>query len=61
MPIKAILWDCDGTLIDSEPLHDECIREVAQQHGAPLVPEDVNRFLGRTSFDVWDYLRHARG
>ncbi|MEO0392433.1 MAG: HAD family phosphatase [Pseudomonadota bacterium] len=61
MPIKAILWDCDGTLIDSEPLHDECIREVAQQHGAPLVPEDVKRFLGRTSFDIWDYLRHERG
>ncbi len=61
MPIKAILWDCDGTLVDSEPLHDECIRAVAGEHGAPLNHEDVKRFLGRTTKDIWAYLHQERG
>ena len=60
MPIKAILWDCDGTLVDSEPMHDECIRAVAAQHGAPLDHEDMKRFLGRTSKDIWAFLHQER-
>jgi HAD superfamily hydrolase (TIGR01509 family) len=61
MAIKAILWDCDGTLVDSEPLHQECISGVAQQHGIPLTEADVRRFLGRTTKAIWDYLTTERG
>lgn len=61
MPIKAILWDCDGTLVDSEPLHQECIGAVAASHGAPLSHADIKRFLGRTTAEIWDYLKTERG
>jgi beta-phosphoglucomutase-like phosphatase (HAD superfamily) len=61
MPIKAILWDCDGTLVDSEPLHQECIGAVAGAHGAPLEHADIKRFLGRTTGEIWDYLKTERG
>ncbi|MBV6633569.1 MAG: HAD family phosphatase [Alphaproteobacteria bacterium] len=61
MPIKAILWDCDGTLVDSEPLHKQCIRAVANQFGANITGEDVDRFLGRTTQAIWDYLHSEQG
>lgn len=61
MTIKAIIWDCDGTLVDSEPLHHESIQAVAARHGAPLSAADVRRFLGRTTRAIWDYLATERG
>ncbi|MEM6901801.1 MAG: HAD family phosphatase [Pseudomonadota bacterium] len=61
MPIKAILWDCDGTLVDSEPLHKECIRAVSNRFGANISAADVDRFLGRTAEAIWDYLNGERG
>ncbi|TAL33853.1 MAG: HAD family phosphatase [Alphaproteobacteria bacterium] len=31
--IKAICWDVDGTLVDTEPLYQETLRAVAREHG----------------------------
>jgi len=31
--IKAICWDIDGTLVDTEPLYQDTLRAVAQSHG----------------------------
>jgi len=36
--IRAIFFDFDGVLIDSEPLHLECWAEVLTAHGIPLSP-----------------------
>ncbi len=35
----AVLWDLDGTLVDSEPLWAVALNEVAEQLGRPLTPE----------------------
>jgi beta-phosphoglucomutase len=34
---EAILWDFDGVLADSEPLHYECWREVLKPYGIDLL------------------------
>ena len=61
MTISAILWDIDGTLADSEPLHEENVIAVAAAHGVTVTPTDLHRFLGRTNGAVWDYLHAERG
>lgn len=38
--IKAILFDLDGTLVDSEPLHFEAHRRALAQHGIKITKED---------------------
>jgi HAD superfamily hydrolase (TIGR01509 family) len=40
-PIQAVLFDCDGTLIDSEDLGNEVLLHLVREHGIPLGPEEV--------------------
>jgi HAD superfamily hydrolase (TIGR01509 family) len=44
MRLEAIIFDCDGTLVDSERIGMEVITEVASEHGALL---DVDSALHR--------------
>lgn len=45
-PIRAVLWDIDGTLLDSEPHHHSATLAVCRSHGYELSAEDGARFLG---------------
>lgn len=42
MPIKAVFFDHDGTLVDSEPIHYQLWRDVMATHGVAL-PESLYR------------------
>lgn len=55
--IRAVAWDIDGTLIDSEPLHDAVLVEVCELHGADLSDLPQNHFRGIHMPDVWKILR----
>jgi HAD superfamily hydrolase (TIGR01509 family) len=44
---KAIIFDCDGTLVDSETLTSEVLVEMAAEHGLTIpLSEAVSRFRG---------------
>jgi len=46
-PIRAIFFDFDGVLVDSEPLHFECWLEVLAGEGMPFTYEHYARhFIG---------------
>lgn len=49
----AIAWDIDGTLIDSEPLHQETLGTVCRRYGFDLATLPENAFLGVHIHDVW--------
>jgi HAD superfamily hydrolase (TIGR01509 family) len=50
--IAPILFDCDGVLVDSEPISCETTAELLRARGAKLTNEDVHRlFLGRSADD----------
>jgi HAD superfamily hydrolase (TIGR01509 family) len=50
--MKAILFDCDGVLVDSETISCEATSDLLRARGAKLTNEDVNRlFLGRSAAD----------
>lgn len=47
--MKAILWDMDGTLVDSEPLWGIATFEMGEKMGRPLTPEVRERTVGATT------------
>lgn len=54
--LEAVLFDLDGVLIDSEPLHEEAKRRVFAHYGID-VPEAVyDEFKGRTDQEVLEHV-----
>ena len=51
--IKAVLWDIDGTLVDSEPTHHTALLACSKALGADLSGIAHDRFIGVHMKDVW--------
>ena len=45
--MRAVIFDCDGTLVDSEPLAWRAWRDLLARHGYQLLPEDIELTRGR--------------
>jgi HAD superfamily hydrolase (TIGR01509 family) len=54
----AVVWDMDGTLIDSEPLHERVFYAVCRRHGVDLSDLDAGVFVGVHQYDVWNAVAH---
>jgi HAD superfamily hydrolase (TIGR01509 family) len=61
MTPKAVFWDMDGTLVDSEPLHEAALAAALRSVGiAP--PTDLHeRVLGIAAWPVYEMLRDEFG
>ncbi len=57
MTIKAVAWDIDGTLIDSEPLHHRALVVGTLELGADLSDLPESAFRGVHMQDVWAAIR----
>ncbi|MDH3712502.1 MAG: HAD family hydrolase [Gammaproteobacteria bacterium] len=48
MPVRCVIFDCDGTLVDSEPLASEVMVEMVGEHGLALdLESSLRMFAGR--------------
>ena len=45
-PLRAVLFDLDGTLIDSEPNYYEADRRLLARYGVEFTEEDKRRYIG---------------
>lgn len=54
--IKAVLFDLDGTLIDSEPLAARAVGELFKEWGISAHPDDLTYVTGRTWESAFQYL-----
>jgi len=54
--VRAVAWDVDGTLVDSEPLRERCLLDVCAELGADLSSLDGNRFRGIHMAGVWQII-----
>ena len=52
----AVIFDMDGVLLDSEPLHYEAVRLILEEQGVEFPIEDYFRYLGTTLTSTWDDL-----
>ena len=53
---SAVIFDMDGVLLDSEPLHYEAVRQILAEQGVEFPIEDYFRYLGTTLTSTWDDL-----
>lgn len=60
-PPAAVIFDCDGVLVDSEPAGFALMAEEFAGYGLTVTPEEMERdFFGSTMKDNWERAR-ARG
>ncbi|WP_378731241.1 HAD family hydrolase [Nocardia brasiliensis] len=50
--LAAVLWDMDGTLLDSEKLWDVAVRELAREHGHEMTDELRHALIGASGPDA---------
>ena len=49
MKFEAVLFDCDGVLVDSEPITNGVLRDMLEEAGWTLAPDECMRlFIGKT-------------
>jgi len=59
---QAVIFDLDGVLLDSEPLHHHAVNAVLAEDGQPpLTVAQYARYLGATDEDLWHDLHAVRG
>ena len=55
--IRAVIFDMDGVLVDSEPLHIATDFETLHHYGAHIEPEELHEFAGVEAMTVYRRLR----
>lgn len=56
-PFRAVAWDIDGTLIDSEPLHQRGLAAASLAFGADISDLGPDPFRGVHAADIWKALK----
>ncbi|WP_431862362.1 HAD family hydrolase [Azospirillum sp.] len=59
-PLQAILWDIDGTLLDSEPWHQRATLAVCRSHGYDITDAQYAATLGISFPDFYARLHAER-
>ena len=58
---EALIWDCDGVLVDSEPLSTAAWQAVLLRRGVRAETADLDAFTGRSDAAVLDHYRRLTG
>lgn len=53
--MKAVIFDMDGVIIDSEPIHSLMKIRTFQHYGLPLTPAECLPYMGRTTKSMFQY------
>jgi FGGY-family pentulose kinase/HAD superfamily hydrolase (TIGR01509 family) len=61
-PVKLVIFDCDGVLVDSEPLAMRILLRVIESQGITIAPDEAFRnYLGRSLASISDSLLDSHG
>ncbi|GJH40998.1 phosphatase [Capnocytophaga sp. HP1101] len=53
-----IIFDMDGVLLDSEPMHQQIILETFQLKGIPFDQTYIETLTGMSAFPMWEKVKH---
>jgi beta-phosphoglucomutase family hydrolase len=56
---KACIFDMDGVIIDSEPMHFEIDLIMTRQLGLNLTHEDLEKYVGMTNPAMWKHIKEV--
>lgn len=59
--IKAVIFDMDGTLIDSQPIWYQVCTDFFQQNGFPVTMDDMIKLTGSPVAKLVDYVLQTHG
>lgn len=51
--LKLVMWDLDGTIVDSRRQHHEASKEVLKQHGFELPKDHLKTVFGQTANEIF--------
>ncbi len=55
--IKTVIFDMDGVIIDSEPIHQRMEFEMFEELGLKISDEEHKDYVGSSSIDMWTKIR----
>ncbi|MNW50994.1 2-deoxyglucose-6-phosphate phosphatase [compost metagenome] len=55
--LKAFIFDMDGVIIDSEPLHYEIDIETMKYFGHVIEHQQLDKYVGMTNPEMWKHIR----
>ncbi|MCY1719439.1 HAD family phosphatase [Prolixibacteraceae bacterium Z1-6] len=58
--VKAIIFDMDGVLVDSEPLHIEIEKRMFKKAGLDISDEEHARYMGTATDVMWTEIKSSR-
>ncbi|HKZ95029.1 MAG TPA: HAD-IA family hydrolase [Candidatus Bathyarchaeia archaeon] len=59
--IKAVIFDMDGVIVDSEPMHIEAEKRILLKHGARVSTDELRTYTGTTAeFEFTDLIQKYR-
>ena len=47
--MKAVIFDMDGVIIDSEPIHFEVDMQTMREFGVNISKDELNKYVGTTN------------
>ncbi|ADQ15502.1 HAD family hydrolase [Halanaerobium hydrogeniformans] len=51
--IKAVIFDMDGVIVDSEPIYEKADKEIFQRYGINLSDKELQNYIGVNLLDIW--------
>jgi len=60
-PVRAVIFDLDGTLIDSEPNYFLADQQLLARYGIPFTEEDKRHYIGGSNLDEMEDLVRRHG
>lgn len=55
--MKAVLFDMDGVIIDSEPIHFEIDVKTMAYYGIDVLPQELEKYVGMTNPEMWRLIK----
>ncbi|WP_041444645.1 HAD family hydrolase [Syntrophobotulus glycolicus] len=59
--VKAVIFDMDGVIIDSEPIHFVSDQMTLQDYGVEITNEELSKYVGISNPVMWSELREKYG